>query len=387
MPDTTEITILMPCLNEAETLSVCIRKAKAFLSSCGITGEVLVADNGSTDGSREIALKEGARVITVDIKGYGSALIAGIKAAEGKYVIMGDADDSYDFSSLNPFLDKLRQGYDLVMGNRFRGGIEKGAMPPLHRYIGNPLLSGIGRLFFRTKIGDFHCGLRGFSREAMLSLNLNTLGMEFASEMVVKSVLNGLKITEVPVRLYKDGRSRPPHLRSWSDGWRHLKFLLMFSPRWLFLYPGLFLMALGIAGTAALSFTTLRINNVSFDVHTLLYCVLMVILGVQTVSFSVITNTYARRVNLYPAGDKIMEGLCSFLTGKGLVAGVVLFISGLALSVAGVYIWAKTGFGKLLPVSMLRLLLPAVLALSIGWQILFTSFLIGILQIKTKNTP
>jgi len=385
MKNSLELTILMPCLNEAETIGSCIKKAGLFLKKNRINGEILVSDNGSTDASVKIARRLGARVITTRVRGYGSALLNGINSARGRYVIMGDADDSYDFTSLMPFVSKLHEGYELVMGNRFKGGISKGAMPALHRYLGNPLLTGIGRLFFRTKIGDFHCGLRGFSKKSILSIGLNTLGMEFASEMVVKSLLHNLKVAEVPAALKKDGRSRPPHLRSWSDGWRHLKFLLMFSPRWLFLYPGLLLIALGMAGTSILSFTTIKINNVSFDVHTMLYCVLMVILGVQTVSFSIITNAYARKVNLYPSGDGFMEKLYSLSVDRGLVVGAVIFISGMVLSIIGIQTWAKTGFGRLLPVSMLRILLPAVLALSIGWQIMFTSFLLGILQIKTKD--
>jgi glycosyltransferase involved in cell wall biosynthesis len=379
-----ELTILMPCLNEAETLAACIRKSKSFMREQHINGEVLVADNGSSDNSREIAVQEGARLISVEKRGYGSALMGGIEAASGEYIIMGDADDSYDFTSIMPFVEKLREGYDLVMGNRFKGGIAKGAMPPLHRYLGNPILSGMGRLFFGSNINDFHCGLRGFSKKAILSLNLNTVGMEFASEMVVKALMHKLKVTEVPTALSRDGRSRPPHLRSWSDGWRHLKFLLMFSPRWLFFYPGLVLIVLGSLGTGILTFTPVKINNVSLDVHTMLYCVLMVILGVQTVSFSIITGAYARIVKLYPANDKFLERIYSFPVEKGVIAGVILFIAGLALSVAGVSIWVKTGFGKLMPASMLRLLLPAVLTLSIGWQIIFTSFLIGIFQIKTR---
>jgi glycosyltransferase involved in cell wall biosynthesis len=344
----------------------------------------LIADNGSTDGSVEIALKEGARVVKVENKGYGSALISGIESSLGKYIIMGDADDSYDFTSLMPFMEKLREGYDLVMGNRFRGGIEKGAMPPLHKYLGNPVLSGIGRLFFRSNVRDFHCGLRGFTKKSVLSIGLNTTGMEFATEMIVKAIMNHLKITEVPVTLHKDGRSRPPHLRSWRDGWRHLKFLLMYSPRWLFFYPGLFLTVLGGLGTILLSFKAVRIGNISFDINTMLFCVLMVILGVQTISFSIITSAYARIIKLYPVNDKFMESFYSFSVLKGAVTGVIIFLIGIFLSAAGISVWAGAGFGSLMPASLLRLLFPAVLALSIGWQIIFTSFLLGIFQIRTK---
>ena len=265
-----ELTVVMPCLNEAETVATCVRKAIGFLAESGISGEVLVADNGSTDGSQRLATDAGARVVPISDKGYGNALMGGIVAARGKYVIMGDADDSYDFTNLMPFVNELRKGADLVMGNRFRGGIAPGAMPPLHKYLGNPVLSFIGRLFFRSKIGDFHCGLRGFSRDSVMALNLQATGMEFASEMVVKATLAGQRVTEVPTTLSKDGRSRPPHLRSWRDGWRHLRFLLLFSPRWLFLYPGLALLVVGSAVTTALYFSPLRIGGAGLDIHTML---------------------------------------------------------------------------------------------------------------------
>src|SRR5215211_8776310 len=279
----TELSVLMPCLNEAETLATCIKKAQKALEDLNVNGEVVIADNGSTDGSPEIAASLGARVIHVAAKGYGSALLSGIKAARGKYIIMGDADDSYDFTNLGPFLEKLRAGYELVMGNRFKGGIAPNAMPPLHKYLGNPVLTGIGRLFFRSPCGDFHCGLRGFSKAAIQRLDLRTRGMEFASETVVKASLQGLKITEVPTTLSVDGRNRPPHLRSWRDGWRHLRFLLLYSPRWLFLYPGAFLMVAGFISGGWLLQGPVVINNVGFDVQTLLYAAAAIIIGFQAV--------------------------------------------------------------------------------------------------------
>src|SRR6478736_3870626 len=269
----------MPCLNEAETVATCVRKAIGFLAESGISGEVLVADNGSTDGSQRLAADAGARVVPISDKGYGNALMGGIIAANGKYVIMGDADDSYDFTNLMPFVNELRKGADLVMGNRFRGGIAPGAMPPLHKYLGNPVLSFVGRLFFRSKIGDFHCGLRGFSRDSVMALNLQATGMEFASEMVVKATLAGQRVTEVPTTLSKDGRSRPPHLRSWRDGWRHLRFLLLYSPRWLFLFPGSLLMILGMLVGLWLLPGPRVVNGVTLDVHTLLYAAIAVIIG------------------------------------------------------------------------------------------------------------
>jgi len=282
----TELTILMPCLNEAATVGSCVAKARGFLERAGIAGEVLVADNGSEDGSSALAQQAGARVVQVAERGYGAALAAGIAAARGRYVIMGDADDSYDFSRLEPFVDKLRQGYPLVVGNRFKGGIRPGAMPPLHRYLGNPVLSFVGRLFFGAGVGDFHCGLRGFDRAAVRSLDLRTPGMEFASELVVKAALAGWRIAEVPTTLHPDGRGRPPHLRSWRDGWRHLRFLLLFSPRWLFLYPGLVLLVLGVALTTALYFAPLRVFGAGLDIHSMLYASAAALLGMQLCLFA-----------------------------------------------------------------------------------------------------
>ena len=283
--DACELTILMPCLNEAETLATCIRKARDFLARSGVVGEVLIADNGSTDGSQAIAVVNGARVVPIAEKGYGSALIGGIRAARGRYVIMGDSDDSYDFSRLEAFVDKLRQGYALVMGNRFKGGIKPGAMPPLHRYLGNPVLTAIGRLFFRSPCGDFHCGLRGFDRQAILDLDLQAPGMEFASEMVVKATIHRLAVTEVPTTLSPDGRSRPPHLRSWRDGWRHLRFLLLFSPRWLFLYPGMALFLGGVGLTGWLLPQARVVGGVNLDIHTLFYASIAVVLGAHLMLF------------------------------------------------------------------------------------------------------
>ena len=284
-----ELSVVMPCLNESETLATCIRKARTALTTHGIDGEILIADNGSTDGSQEIAAREGARVVDVPVRGYGAALMAGIQAAKGKYVLMGDSDDSYDFGHPHRFLEPLREGADLVMGNRFRGGIEPGAMPFLHRYLGNPVLSLIGRVFFRVPSGDLYCGLRAFNRESILKLNLRSKGMEFAHEMVVRSALSGYRIVEIPTTLRPDGRNRPPHLRTWRDGWRTLRFLLLYSPRWLFLYPGAVLIVLGLAGSAWLLQGPQFIRGVGLDVHTLLYAFVSVLLGFQLVAFAVFT--------------------------------------------------------------------------------------------------
>src|SRR5882672_3139318 len=317
----TELTILMPCLNEAETLATCIDKARQYIGRSAIDGEVLVADNGSTDGSQQIARAHGATVVHVPTKGYGSALIAGIRAAHGRYVIMGDSDDSYDFSELGAFVRKLREGNDLVMGNRFKGGIQRGAMPALHRYLGNPVLTTIGRIFFHSPCGDFHCGLRGFARDAILGLSLQSPGMEFASEMVVKATLKDLRITEVPTTLSPDGRSRPPHLRSWRDGWRHLRFLLLFSPRWLFLYPGLLLLLVGLGLGAAVATGPLTIGGVSFDVDTLVACGACVDIGFQAILFWLFTRVYAGAEGFLPAEPKVQTLLGKLSLERGLLTG------------------------------------------------------------------
>ena len=377
-----ELTILMPCLNEAETLEVCIKKAQTFLKENNVKGEVLIADNGSTDGSREIAQKAGARVVPVEQRGYGAALIGGCEAARGEYVIMGDADDSYDFLNLMPFLSKLREGYDLVMGNRFKGGIAKGAMPPLHRYIGNPVLSFIGRLFYRSDIRDFHCGLRGYRRDSIMKLGLQTLGMEYASEMVVKATLYKLKITEVPTTLSPDGRSRAPHLRSFHDGWRHLKFLLMHSPSWLFLYPGIFFTAFGAVLMCLLVVNTINIGAVGFDINTLLYASAMLMIGVNLILFNGFSRTYARMTGFIPVED--VEKKRFFTVDKGIFLGAVLSIIGIVLTIMALAGWNRMSFGQLDPQQMMRLTIPAVTCMVVGIQVLFGSFFIGILEIKHK---
>lgn len=380
--NTPELSILMPCLNEAETLATCILKAQQSLTDLNVSGEVIIADNGSSDGSPEIAAQLGARVVRVAEKGYGSALLGGIKAARGKYIIMGDADDSYDFTNLGPFLEQLRAGYDLVMGNRFKGGIEPSAMPPLHRYLGNPVLTGIGRLFFRSPCGDFHCGLRGFSKAAIQKLDLRTTGMEFASETVVKASLHKLRITEVPTKLSVDGRSRPPHLRSWRDGWRHLRFLLMYSPRWLFLYPGLFLMLVGAALSGWLLLGPRVVEGVTLDVHTFLYAALAIVIGYQTVTFAVFTKIFAITEGLLPE-DPRLNALFRYITLEtGLIAGGLLLVAGLALSIYAFSSWSATSFGPLDPSVTLRLVIPAATLIMIGLQTILSSFFLSILGLK-----
>jgi len=377
-----ELTILMPCLNESETLAICIQKARSFLQRNDIDGEVLIADNGSTDGSKEIAVREGARVVEVSDKGYGNALIGGINAAKGKYIIMGDADDSYDFVNMEPFVEKLREGYDLVMGNRFQGGIDEGAMPFLHRYLGNPVLSFIGRLFFKIKTGDFHCGLRGFNAERIKQLKLHTPGMEFASEMVVKSSLFKYKMAEVPTTLKKDGRSHPPHLHTWRDGWRHLVFLLMYSPKWLFLIPGLIILILSIIGFGVLSVKMLYLKNIGIDIHTLTYLGFAIILSYQIILFALLSKFYAVNQGLIPVKHRFMKIFKTLTLEKGLVAGLILFFAGLVFSIILFKYWADKDFGNITDFShTFRLLIPSVILMALGIQTIFSSFILRIIGI------
>lgn len=380
-----EITILMPCLNEAETLAICINKAKKFLTTANVRGEVLIADNGSTDGSQDIAKAHGARVVAVPTRGYGAALKSGIKAAQGNYIIMADADDSYDFLNLTPFLTKLREGYDLVMGNRFKGGIVKGAMPLLNRYLGNPVLSFLGRIFFKTSIGDFHCGLRGFKRDSFLALELQGDGMEFASEMIAKATFKNLKITEVPTSLYPDGRNRRPHLRPWRDGWRHLRLLFLLSPRWLFLYPGLSLILIGLLLMSMLITGPIVINHIYFDIHTMLFSGFFMIAGLQAVCFAIfsklISEPYRHTINK----DFSLRIIQHFTLERGLLVGFIFLIVGGIGACYSFWYWAHQSFGPLLPTQMMRMLIPAITSLVIGLQLMFASFFMSVLKLNLRN--
>lgn len=382
-----ELTILMPCLNEAETLEVCIRKAQGFLERSGIAGEVLISDNGSTDGSQEIARRLGARVSHAPRRGYGAALINGIENARGRYIIMGDADDSYDFENLQPFVDRLRDGADLVMGNRFRGGIAPGAMPPLHKYLGNPVLSGIGQLFFRPNIGDFHCGLRGFNRDRIRDLDLQTTGMEFASEMVVKSTLARPKyrIEEVPTTLKKDGRSRPPHLRSWHDGWRHLRFLLIFAPRWLFVYPGLVAFFLGAIAVGILSFGGVQIGGIGFDVTTMVYASALCVIGYQSLLFFWLTKLYATQEAFLPTSPQYRSIVSSWTAERGLLIGLALFVVGVGIGVAQVIRWGSLDFGPQDAAEVVRIAIPSALGMMLGFQTIMMSFFSGVLTTPRRE--
>lgn len=378
--DGVELSIVMPCLNEAETLALCISKAMAFLRDNNVSGEVLVADNGSTDGSRQIANAMGARLVGVEARGYGAALIGGIAVARGRYVIMGDADDSYDFSALMPFVEALRAGGELVMGNRFRGGIAPGAMPPLHRYLGNPVLSFLGRWFFRSDIGDFHCGLRGFDRRAIVDLGLRSTGMEFASEMVVKAMLHRLDVREVPTTLSPDGRSRAPHLRTWRDGWRHLRFLLTYAPRFLFVYPGLAIAAPGAIGVALLTAGSVELRGIELSATSLLFAAMAVLLGCQLIGFGILARLHGVSAGLWPTSATVERFRRHFSVERGCLTGGGLFLLGAAGAAVPVGLWAHAGFGPMDPVTLMRLAIPAMLGVLIGMQTVFTSFLIGLID-------
>ena len=382
-----ELTIVMPCLNEAETLELCIGKAQNAIKDHNIDGEVVVSDNGSTDGSIEIAQRMGARVVHCKEKGYGNALMAGIEAAWGKYVIMGDADDSYDFSALYPFLENLRKGDDLVMGCRLPWGggtIMPGAMPWKHKWIGNPVLTGIGKLFFNSPAKDFHCGLRGFSKDAYRRMELCTTGMEFASEMVIKATLQKMKISEIPITLYKDGRTRPPHLRSWRDGWRHLRFMLLYSPNWLFLLPGIVLIVLGLIGFMALLPGGLAIGKIYFDTNTLLVFSLALQFGIQLIIFGVFAKVFSSSVGLRP-DDGFLNRFKMFTLETGVVIGSLMLVLGIVFMLAAVFYWKVHGFGEISYPRSLRMVIPGVNFIGIGVQIIFSSFLLSILNLKRRK--
>ncbi len=380
-----ELTILMPCLNEAETLGICIDKAMGFLARSGVVGEVVIADNGSTDGSREIAQSKGARIVPIATRGYGAALIGGIDAARGRYIIMGDSDDSYDFSNLESFIARLRDGYELVMGNRFKGGIAKKAMPPLHRYLGNPVLSFIGRLFFRSPIGDFHCGLRGFSRGAIRKIGLIAPGMEFASEMVIKSTVAGLRVTEVPTTLSPDGRSRPPHLRSWRDGWRHLKLLLLFAPHWLFLYPGAALAGFGALLTAILLPGPLAIGDLKLDGATILFALAAALVGVQMMMFYLVAKLHSVSERLLPASARFARMQSALTVDRFSLMGGMLFVTGLVIAGAAVLRWMNAEFGNLDPSLIVRFAAVSTAAMALGVQTVTTGFLMEMIRSRGEH--
>lgn len=379
-----ELTVVLPCLNEAETLAVCIRKAKASIEGLGIDGEVVIADNGSTDGSQDIARAEGARVVDVPIRGYGAALTAGIADATGEFVIMGDADDSYDLSNLGPFVEALRGGADLVMGNRFAGGIEPGAMPALHRYLGNPVLTAVGRVLFRSPVKDFHCGLRGFRRDAILELDLRTTGMEFASEMVVKATLNKLNIVEVPTTLSPDGRSRAPHLRTWRDGWRHLRFLLLYSPRWLFLYPGMILFLVGLVMGGVLLTGPIQIGEHALDVSALIYSMAAVLIGFQAMLFAAFSRAFVANEGLMPPSTRMQKAFKVLNLERGLIIGLLMLVLGIGLAIYGFIHWGSSDFGALNTRDAVRLAVPAATLSVLGFETVMGSFFLSVLGLSRR---
>ena len=385
MNDAIELSIVMPCLNEAKTVAECVTRARAAIARLGLAGEVIVADNGSTDGSRELAERAGARVVPVALRGYGAALGAGIQAARGTYVLMGDADLTYDFEAIGPFVERLRAGDDLVMGNRFKGGVQRGAMPFLHRWIGNPVLSFLGRLFYRSDVGDFHCGLRAFRRDAILSLELRSTGMEYATEMVAKSALHRLRVSEVPATLAPDLRDRPPHLRTWRDGWRHLRFMLLYSPRWLFLYPGALLMLAGALVMLWLLPGPQRAGSVAFDLHTLVYAAIALIVGYQAVVFALFTKTFAITEGLLPR-DPRLDRLYRYVTLEtGLAVGALILAGGIAGSLSAVAIWQARAFGPIDETeSTLRLALVSSTAIAIGLETILASFFLSVLGLRRR---
>lgn len=377
-----ELTILMPCLNEAETIATCVKKAKGFLDRTGIAGEVLISDNGSTDGSQELARANGARVVAAPERGYGAALLNGIANAQGRFIIMGDADDSYDFSALDGIVEHLRSGAQLVMGNRFKGGIAPGAMPPLHRYLGNPVLSFIGRLFFHTPVRDFHCGLRGFSRADIQALNLQFTGMEFASEMVIKASLSGFRIDEVPVRLSPDGRSRAPHLRTWRDGWRHLRLLLLYSPRWLFLIPGIVLILFGMTGSILLAPGPLHITKgVVMDVHTLMIACFAVLIGVQLIVFAGLARQYSLQEGFLP-GPKYEAFFLGLTLERILQGSLVIFLAGMAGVLHAVLDWGQSGFAPILYNDTMRILVISLTGVAVSVQLAAAGFLASVFRLR-----
>ena len=382
-----ELSIVMPCLNEAETLERCIVKARSFLERAGVSGEIIIGDNGSTDGSQEIARRAGARVVDIKLRGYGAALYGAVLNARGKYCIMGDSDDSYDFSALEAFIAELRGGADLVMGNRFRGGILPSAMPWKNRHIGNPVLSGLGRLFFRTPIKDFHCGLRGFSRAAFLRMDLRTTGMEFASEMVIKATLLGMIIVEVPTTLAPDGRCRPPHLRPFRDGWRHLRFMLLFSPNWLFFYPGLLLILLGVVLGGFITFSPPALGGVHLGIGTLIYCVGMIEIGVQAMLFAVMSRAYVVQEGLVPQSNRMRVVERLFTLENGILAGLALLAAGAALLGYAVSLWSHARFGNLNVDQITRIAISSSLSLSLGFEVILSSLLLSTLKLNIRMMP
>lgn len=379
-----EVSVVMPCLNESRTVAACIRQALGALDRAGIRGEVVVGDNGSNDGSREISLNAGARVVPVRRRGYGAAVRQAVSAARGHFVVMGDSDGSYDFTQVSRLIEKLREGFDLVIGNRFEGRIEPGAMPPLNRYVGNPLLTWLGRMLFKSPVGDFHCGLRAFRKAAITRLNLQTEGMEFASEMIVKATLFGLRIAEVPTTLAPEAPARASHLRPLRDGWRHLRFLLLYSPRWLFLYPGIALMVLGVLLGGWLLPGPRTVRGVTLDIHTLLFAAMAILVGFQSINFAAFTKIFGVTEGLLPEDPRLNRVFRYVTLETGIAVGALLVLSGVAMWAVGLTDWSRAHFGPLDPARMLRIVIPGIVSLTLGFEVILSSFFLSVLGMARK---
>lgn len=375
----------MPCLNEAETIGQCIKRAEIFLECNGIDGEILISDNGSTDGSLEIARNLGARVVDCPVRGYGAAIEAGIENAESKFILMGDSDDSYHFDEAMPLIEKLREGFDVCMGTRLNGRIMPGAMPFFNRYFGNPILTAIGRIFFKIDLSDFHCGMRAFRKDKILELNLVTVGMEWASEMVIKARMVRLRMTEVPITLYKDGRGRPPHLKPWSDGWRHLRFMLLHSPKWLFFIPGIAMLTVGIIGGAILTYGMFRIGEVTLDVHSLLVMSFILVLGVQTIFTGIFAKLYSHIAGILPYDERFTKMIRHFTLKRLLIVSLVLGLTGLGGFLYTIYEWYKVNFLALNYQVAMRHLIPSLTLIAVAVQGVFSGFMLSLLFLKTKT--
>ena len=380
-----DVSVVLPCLNEARTLRACIGTIKDSFEIHGLLGEVIVADNGSSDESREIAIRHGAHLVIVSKRGYGNALRGGIEEAQARYIVFGDADGSYDFKDVPRFLDKLRQGDELVMGNRFKGKIHDGAMPWLHRYLGNPVLSAIGRLFFGAHVGDFHCGLRGFSKDAYQRMELRSTGMEFATEMVVKAAIMEMRIGEIPIELRPDGRDRPPHLRTWRDGWRHLRFMILMCPRWLFWLPSLFLFVISLLSAIALELGALIIGPMRFSIHTLLIAGTGMVVSVQLMTFAIYSERLASLIGLNRKSKLRKSRWPCWSLELGLLVGIGLIAIGMGLLGWLTLKWSKSQFGPLEPEITMRVAIPAVVSITHGFQIVFGSFFLSFLSLARSQ--
>lgn len=382
-----EISIVIPCLDEVETIAICVRKALEACAALNLRGEVVVADNGSTDGSQDLARRQGARVVDIALKGYGEALMGGMAAAQGDWLLFADADDSYDFSEIAPFVEKLRAGFDFVIGCRFPSGggtIKEGAMPWHHRYIGTPVISWLGRTFYKVPVTDFNCGMRALTRGALERMDLRTSGMEFASEMIVKAALNRLRIAQVPIVLHKAGRSRAPHLRSFRDGWLHLRFLLMYSPLWLFFIPGTFLFLLGFSVGARLVFGPIQVGAVGFDTNTLIVCGMLVILGLQLISLAVFSTVFATEYGLRPPVSLYSRFVNNRTLEGGVLLGLAITLFGVAVLFGGLSFWRQHDFGPLPAELVPRIVVPATVLIVAGVQCAFSSFMLGILRLRRR---